>query len=139
MYMQRLRTDETVGFNYDYMGAAEYEFGATKNGRMAIAQAYIDGTIKAKLVKVREDNGPEHEMIILAPEKFLADCDDVFHFTRLKERMRLDDPRIIAWMNVKWDRVDIPLMLVRTDVPTWRVDKFFKDPIDYLRAGGKES
>ncbi|MBO9428166.1 hypothetical protein [Sulfitobacter sp. R18_1] len=47
---QRLKEDENIGFNYEYMGAAEYEFGATLQARRGLYDATelarLSGSIK---------------------------------------------------------------------------------------------
>lgn len=40
MLLQRMIRENEIGFNYDYMGYAEYEFGATSKSREAIARSF---------------------------------------------------------------------------------------------------
>lgn len=47
---QRLTQDPNIGFNYDYMGSAEYEFGANWRARVYLAKAeetvLVSGRVK---------------------------------------------------------------------------------------------
>ena len=146
MLLQRLITDNNVGFNYDYMGAAQYEFGATTNGRTKFAQAYLEGNIAAKKMKFVElinmFNGNGHsrraiDVVVYTTKEALATMGDTFTAQVTKEHFRTDDPKIVAWMSVGIPngREFAPLFIVRDDPEMIaRVDLFFKDPIDYLEG-----
>lgn len=115
LYMQRLVPNPNVGFNYDYMGAAEYEFSATKAGREALAKAYIEKDIMASRVLVSEDDSTPIELIAIGRKEFILNNPSM-DFVRLKERMRLDDSRFIGWMSVQWKN-PTPLLLLRPEYP----------------------
>src|SRR3546814_8720923 len=92
MYLQRLIADPKIGFNYDYMGAAEYEFGVTAEARLAIAKAYLDRDIGAKFTNLIEIHGRTRSSPVqaraLARTSTIAQRSDG-HTTELQSLMRL--------------------------------------------------
>ena len=133
-YMQRMRLCEKVGFNYDYMGSAEYEFGATMEGRLAIAKAFIEGDIKSRLIEVRDEQ-TSVELLMMARSEFVDSMGDIMDFGRLKEPMHLLDKwDTVAWLSVKWEQ-PTPLFLVRPHVKDIqrRVNRFFEPAIQHLK------
>lgn len=140
MLLQRLVADKNIGFNYDLMGAAEYEFGATRNGRAAIAQAYLKGDISAKRTLFIEAHGsrrsPGVKVAVLARPETLAKIGDEMIVQVVKECFYTDDERIIGWMNVGQDYVE-PMMIIRENVEDMRdrVNDFFRPFIKEMVKG----
>lgn len=112
LYMQRLLQNPNVGFDCDYMGSAEYEFGATKTGRLALARLAKDEKLLKKPMWISEDKGKPIEVIAYSHAEFFAENEKI-HFENLKESMRLDKSNILGWMAVHWDKISVPLLLVR--------------------------
>jgi hypothetical protein len=149
MLLQRLVRDETAGFNYDYMGAAEYEFGATRNGRGALATAFIEGKLHARPIQFRE----VHYGSVLPPVNVLAVgskevIDNIVaaggKISVIKETFRTNDSNIVGWMNVGWEmRRTTPLLLVRQSLHpadiTARTKKFLEPFIEQAREALEET
>lgn len=141
MLLQRLVNDEDVGFNYDYMGAAEYEYGATRNGRMAIARLFLDGKMCARRVQFQEKHGRTTEQAItvlaLGSAETLDKLGNPMVISTTKEAFRTHSSKIAGWLHVGHSDNVEPLMLLRLDAPgqevTERVQAFLKDPIDALK------
>ncbi len=144
MYLQRLIADPKIGFNYDYMGSAEYEFGVTAEARVAIAKAYLDGDIGAKLTNLIEVHGKNRsnpvQVRVLAKKSTITQIGDEFALPVLKECFRTDNPKIIGWLKVMPHRAPNldPLIMIRhhlVDGPA-RIDQFFDPFIQELRDDG---
>lgn len=143
MLLQRLIADKDIGFNYDYMGSAEYEFGATRNGRMELAQAFLDGEIVARVLQVSEvytskDPGKCIEVVALGRQSMLDALESNPRIRISKESFRFDNPNIIGWMNVGSDKIE-PLIMIRTSVEDsqQRINDFIQPFIDGLREEAK--
>lgn len=143
MLLQRLIADKDIGFNYDYMGSAEYEFGATRNGRMELAQAFLEGEIFARVLKVSEvynpkDPGKSIEVVALARKSMLDMLEANPRIRISKESFRFDNRNIIGWMNVGTDKIE-PLIMIRTSVEDSqkRINDFIRPFIDGLREEAK--
>lgn len=168
MLLQRLVTDEKVGFNYDYMGASEYEWGATSVGRTALAQLFLDKQFCAKKIQFIEVGGFARthrqsfvdkldkpiepydpkigiEALIMGSQETLDRLcpDGVLNLRYTKEMFRLEDPTIVGWMNV-WHgtggRDGVPLMIVRTNLKNLQkhVEMFLERPLEVLREEARE-
>lgn len=149
MLLQRLVKDETAGFNYDYMGSAEYEFGATRNGRGALALAFINSNFHARVIDFRE----VHYGSVLPPVTVIAmgskdAIDDLAaaggKISVIKETFRTNDSNIVGWMNVGWEmRRTTPLLLVRQSLHpadiTARTKKFLEPFIEQAREALEET
>lgn len=57
MLLQRMIRENEIGLNYDYMGYAEYEFGATSKSREAMARSFIANDLEARVVTLVEQFG----------------------------------------------------------------------------------
>lgn len=145
MLLQRLIADPKCGFNYDYMGSAEYEFGATALARTDFARQYIAGNIAAKrmtfIEQVNRFNGNGHaragiDVVVYSTKEVIEGFGDELTIQVTKETFRTDNPKYLGWMKVTGPRSTppAPLFIVRADVDLTNVDKFFKDPIDYLEG-----
>jgi hypothetical protein len=144
MYLQRLIEDDKTGFNYDYMGRAEYEFGATMNARKALAAKHLDGEIQVRILNFIEIIGKNEskpvEVAVLAPEGTfcLLDIeDDTLRIKVTGEPFRTASPNIIGWMNIEEDDCGtvIPMLMVRTDADdiSNRIEKFTSGLIRKMR------
>ena len=69
MLLQRLIDNPITGFNYDYMGAAEYEYGATSHGRTGLARAWLEKDFTAQKVMfietVRDRKSAPIEVLVM--------------------------------------------------------------------------
>ena len=149
MLLQRLTKDDTVGFNYDYMGAAEYEFGATRNGRAALAQAFVDKQFFARPLVFREVIGqnvmPAIGVVAMGSKEMLDALEaDGGRISVTKEAFRTGDTNIVAWMAVAWESYRAkPLLLVRRSLGgkdlTNRTKKFLDPFIEAIEQEAKES
>lgn len=144
MLLQRLVTDDKIGFNYDYMGSAEYENGATKKGRTAIAQAFLDGKIKAKATNFVEMIGPNHDtgipVVVMGLAETIDSIGDELEIRVFKETFRTRDKNMVGWMNVAWHGHELnPLLIVRADLSDAqeRINKFFGPVIGELKAAAQ--
>ena len=141
MHLQRLVAHDKVGFNYQYMGAAEYENGATTHGREAIAELFLRDRMQACIIDFIEVTG-HHEckpvpVLAMGTPGFIEQLGNPARIKVTKERFGTSDKNVIGWLNVAWPGRDIdPFMMVRLsegDAIQGRIEKFLKDPIDYLR------
>ena len=138
MLLQRLINDPASGFNYDYMGAAEYENGATKNGRIALARLYLAGNFVARRIQLAEKMGrmtsPPISVLAMGSAETLDRLGDQATIKITKAPLRIRQASYSGWMNVG-DSVENtePLMFVRLDAPeeeiVMRVRQFLDDPI----------
>lgn len=141
MFLQRLIADEEVGFNYDYMGSVEYENGATRNGRMALANLFVDGKMCARKIKMCEKIGKmKHdpiEVLAIGSTETLDALGNPAVISVTKEAFHLHQAKYIGWMHVGHSEKVEPLLFVRCDMPgdeiSDRVNKFLKGPIDYIK------
>lgn len=101
--LQRLIIDEKCGFNYDSMGYAEFEFGATALARSELAEFTLDKTIHAKRVRFIGTYGVtkiEFPAVMIGEKAFLETIGVDLKVTMEKTLVRNDDPKILGWMNV---------------------------------------
>lgn len=144
MFLQRLVEDDKTGFNYDYMGRAEYEFGVTFAARRALAEAHLDEKIKVKILNFVEVIGKNEskpvEVAVLADDKAFSLLNIEGETLRIKvtgESFRTGSPNIIGWMNIENDDFGnvIPLLMVRTsaDDLSNRIEKFTREIINKIR------
>lgn len=149
MLLQRLIKDEHhgIGFNYDYMGYAEYEFGSTTNSRTALAQNYLDGKLKSICVELVEvfgrSNSDPIEVVVIAHEDAIRyvehqrskDNHNRWYVDVSKSSMRGDDEKIVGWMSV---HLAHPYFIIKTSLEDRgpRFEQFINPALDYLREGG---
>lgn len=142
MLLQRLIADPEIGFNYDYMGAAEYEFGATAQARFNIAEAFDRDQLASRKIDFIECIGPNE----LPPVKVIAigrgaELDEIgpvakIHVTKGPFHTRYPD--VVAWMRVSpYDEKAPPLLLIRADIddPLGRGDRFIEDALSVIQRG----
>lgn len=138
MLLQRLIIDGDIGFNYDYMGNALFENGATASGRAALAQAYVDGNLQSKFIDLitvrnRMESAPI-KVAVLAHKDHIAEMGDTVKVSTLSEMAQVDREDIVAWMNVGWDGVD-PFLLIRASVEDRgsRVESFLRPFVNQIK------
>lgn len=145
MLLQRLNKDDTAGFNYDYMGSAEYEYGSTRKGRVAIARLFLEGKMCARSVKFQEVIGKnEFEpigVLAIGTSEALDKLGNPMKIRVTQESFRTREEDIVGWLHVSMDEEDFdPLMMIRLDMPAdeihVRVEQFLADPIKYLKEDG---
>jgi len=141
MLLQRLVTDEDVGFNYDYMGSAEYEYGATRNGRLALARLFVEDKMCARKIQLQEKIGSNKSAPITVLAVGSAETLDALGNPAVlpvtKEAFRLHQAKYAGWMHVGPSEEVEPLLFVRCDMPgeeiSRRVQSFLKEFIDGLK------
>lgn len=125
MFLQRLIADKDIGFNYDYMGYAEYEFGATPNSRTRLAELYLQNNLASIGVTMVEQfgrsNSKPFDVVVIASKDDIAyinhqrdkDAQKRWYVTVDKTSMRSDNAKIIGWMSV---RIPKPIFIIRQDL-----------------------
>ena len=138
MYLQRLVADKEIGFNYDYMGSAEYEFGATLNGRSAFARAYLEGDIAAKktlfVEKFYGSLSKPVEVVVMGRKKDIEAIGAEMVISVTKESFRTESSKIIGWMNVGRESCT-PFFIMRADLADAgkRIESFFAPAIEAIK------
>jgi len=100
MLLQRLITDEKIGFNYDYMGAAEFETGGQRNTRAVLAAAWREGTIKAVKTTLKTQHGDAVPMVVFGTASDLEKVGPEFYVTLQKAHLRANDDKVRGWITV---------------------------------------
>ena len=143
MLLQRLVDSECKGFGYDYMGASEYENGATTNGLAALARLFLDGRLVARKAGFGEIHGRMRgeyvTVLAIGSEETLDRLGDLMDIKVTHEPFHAHRARITAWMAVDMDPARVePLMLVRIEAPDEqimeRVSLFLKEAIEYEKG-----
>lgn len=134
MLLQRLTKDSDCGFNYDYMGYAEYENGATANGRVKLAETFVDGQLVARRI-----NFHGVPVLALGSEAIINEIGAVFNPSISKTGFRVEDPKIVAWIQVGWFGQGFePLLMVRLSLGgeeiSARVQSFLDRAIDHVKS-----
>lgn len=101
MLLQRLISDEKIGFNYDYMGAAEFDFtNGQRNTRASLAAAWRDGKIKAVKTVLKTQHGDVVPMVVFGNEKDVAQFGPEHVIMLQKGRLAADNSTIRGWLTV---------------------------------------
>lgn len=100
MLLQRLISDENIGFNYDYMGSAEFEWGGQRNTRASLAAAWRDGKIKAGKTVLKTQHGDVVPMVVFGTEKDLSKIGPELVIMLQKSGLHAEDERIRGWLTV---------------------------------------
>lgn len=146
MLLQRLVKDDRhgIGFNYDYMGYAEYEFGSTTKSRGAIAQAFLDGKLKSVCVNLVEvfgrSNSKPIEVVVIAHEDAIQyvehqcakDANKHWHVSVDKSSMRGDSEKIVGWLSV---HIAQPFFIIKTSLDDrgQRFEQFINPFLEQIR------
>lgn len=100
---QRLVSEEAIGFNYDFMGYAEFEYGAPRDARSEIASFWVNNKISAKKVEFTGTMGrmkTKFPAVIVGEKEYLDSLSSNFKSSVDKTGMREDNPKILGWMTV---------------------------------------
>lgn len=100
MLLQRLVSDDKIGFNYDYMGAAEFEGDGQRNTRAVLAGAWRDGTIKAVKTVLKTRYGDAVPMVVFGTPNDLEKVGPEFYVTLQKATLRANVDKIRGWLTV---------------------------------------
>lgn len=141
MLLQRLKDEKDIGFNYDYMGSAEYENEATTNGRLAVAKIFVESKICARRVELVEKYGVNKSrpisVLAVGKEETLNRLGNPMIIGTSKSRFRTEDENITGWLHVGHHEDVEPLLLARlnenNDLIQEKIEAFLKGPIDYLQ------
>lgn len=142
--LQRMIADDKIGFNYDYMGFAEFEFGATTLARGELAAFMLDGQMTARRVNFKGTWGVtkvKFPAIVIGEKQFVDRMKPDFSVTMEKGFMRNSDENILGWMIV--DRDYHKLFILRDDenypANIDRLEKFLKPFADQITEARKEA
>ena len=141
--MQRLTADENIGFNYDYMGYAEFEFGATSRSRVFLANCWMNNKITARKICMDVSKRPTNYKMIMIGEtgyvnSFTSKEVEAFHLHPDKTGLRFENEEIIGWMTVQSRS---PLLFIRdnnnVDASLERLEKFLKPAVEQIKKDPK--
>lgn len=142
--LQRMIADENIGFNYDYMGAAEFENGATARARGELAGFMLDGQMTARRVNFKGTWGVtkvKFPAIVIGEKRYVDQMKPELSVTMEKGSMRNQDENILGWMIV--DKDCSKLFILRDDenypVNINRLEKFLKPFADQIAETRKEA
>lgn len=142
--LQRMIADENIGFNYDYMGAAEFEHGATTRARGKLAGFMLDGQMTARRVNFKGTWGVtkvKFPAIVIGEKRYVDQMKPELSVTMEKGSMRNQDENILGWMIV--DKDCSKLFILRDDenypVNINRLEKFLKPFADQIAETRKEA
>lgn len=100
MLLQRLVSDDKIGFNYDYMGAAEFEMDGQRNTRAVLAGAWRKSTIKAVKTTLKTQHGDAVPMVVFGTAGDLEKVGPEFFVNLQKSTLRANDDKVRGWMTV---------------------------------------
>ena len=141
--MQRLIADENTGFNYDYMGYAEFEFGAPGRSRLQLAKYWLDNNITARKIKMNVSKRPtQYEMVIIGEtanvNAFTTEEVNAFRLHPDKTGLRYENEDIIGWVSL---HSYSPLLFLRDDknlnANLERLEKFLKPAAEAIKEDPK--
>lgn len=139
MLLQRLelRSYKPNELVCDYMGAAEYEFGAAGKGRQALARSYLDGRLKAKRTRFIEDDWsrrPSIDVVVMGDADTIDAIGEELIVRVTHERFQTENKEIVAWMRVGHDNVE-PMLIVRANLANAKklVEQLLASAIEYER------
>jgi hypothetical protein len=101
--LQRLIRHPMIGFEYDQMGYAEFEYGATAKARDQLAGFMRNGTISAKRVAFKGTWGKsksEFKAVVVGDKALLDTVGPGLSVQLEKSSMRAHDESILGWMTV---------------------------------------
>jgi hypothetical protein len=142
--LQRMIADENIGFNYDSMGFAEFEYGATSRARGELAKCMLDGHLTARRVNFKGTWGVtkvRFPAIVIGEKQFVDQMKPELSITMEKSFMRNQDEDILGWMIV--DRDYNKLFILRDDANypanIDRLEKFLKPFADQIAETRKKA
>ncbi len=145
MLLQRLVRENEIGFNYDSMGRAEYEFGATSKSREAIARAFLANDLESRVVTLVEQYGKCQkapiEVVVIANKEAISyidhqcrkDLNRHWYVEVSKSSMRSDNDKIVGWMSVHTPN---PIFIIKTSLENrgQRFEQFIQPFVDQIQA-----
>lgn len=137
--LQRLVADREIGFNYDQMGFAEFEFGATAKARGEIAMFAVDHKITARRVKfvgVWGVTKVKFDAVVIGEQETVDGLPDTLKLQMERGFMRNDDPTIVGWMTVGDTAKKVMIFRDDASLPQnlERVEKFLKPFVQQIEA-----
>lgn len=130
MLLQRLVVDPKIGFNYDYMGYAEFEFGATTTARTALAELWLDKAMCTAAVSLKTQD-EQVDVAVFGSADVIARLTPVTTIRWEKSGLRVDQPKIVGWMGVH----SLPVIFLRDverRVQIDRLERFLRPAVDWL-------
>lgn len=143
-HLQRMIADEKIGFNYDYMGYAEFECGATTRARGELAGFMLDGQMTARRVNFKGTWGVtkvKFPAIVIGEKQFVDQMKPELSVTMEKGFMRNQDEDILGWMIVDKDYNKLFILRDDENYPANidRLEKFLKPFADQIAETRKEA
>lgn len=142
--LQRMIADKEIGFNYDSMGFAEFEYGATGRARGELAGFMLDGKMTARRINFKGTWGitkVKFPAIVIGEKEFVDNMKPDFSVTMEKGFMRNDDEKILGWMII--GDHSHKLFIIRDDKNYQenidRLEKFLKPFADQIAEERKEA
>jgi hypothetical protein len=118
MLLQRLIVDHNGKFNYDYMGASEYEFGATRAARIKLAALALAKDLRGKPVSFAEAGSSYviPSCYAFGSSSHINQLPDDLRIPVTKEPFNLNDMKIQGWLKVDpYDKQFEPLLIIRAE------------------------
>lgn len=149
MLLQRMIADNEIGFNYDYMGYAEYEFGATSKSRESLTRSFIANDLQSRVVTLVEYFGRSYsepiEVVVLGNKETInyidhqreKDLNKNWYVPVDKSSMRGDNDKIVGWMSV---HTHMTVFIIKTSLADRgeRFEKFIGSWVDQILELEKE-
>jgi hypothetical protein len=142
--LQRMIADEKIGLNYDNMGYAEFEFGATARARAELAGFMLDGKMTARHVNFEATRGVtkiSFPAIVIGEKEFVDNMKPDLRVTMDKTLMRNESKDILGWMMI--GDHSHKLFILRNDenykANIDRLEKFLKPFADQIEEARKEA
>lgn len=126
-FFQRLILDRKFGFNYEYMGYAEYEIGVIKGAMTELARLFVAGELEG-FVGQAQPFGCNPLQVCGFCEKGKVNV-AVSFLKDFRNKGPFEVPATVAWMNIRF-----PLLLLRDPEFIPRVDLFLKPFVDGIRS-----
>ena len=126
MYVQKGK------FQYEYMGYAEYEFGATMVSRKLLCRAWVENRIARKTITLRDTRLKcDLTVIAFSTEQAFAQLSENRLNVNNKGLLTMTDT--VAWLGIGYEQ---PVLLLRGEEFIPQADMFINEPIDYWREQG---
>ncbi len=124
--LQRLQLDKKSGLNYEYMGYAEYEFGATAKARAALAELFVDGELEGFECTAKSITGEETYVCGFCKNGLVVQSKN--YLTNFSNKGGFITPDTVGWMSV-----EAPLLLLRDQSFIPQADLFLKPFVDGIK------
>jgi hypothetical protein len=142
--LQRMIADKDIGFNYDFMGFAEFENGSTTRARAELAGFMLDGKMTARRINFKGTWGVtkvKFPIILIGEKQFIDQMKPELSVTMEKGFMRDQDETILGWMIVDTDYNKLFILRDDANYPANidRLEKFLKPFADQIADSRKEA